>query len=115
VVSDLFDDFGSFLHDFGEPILRPLHIRVINQHATGWIAKLADLDSVHLVNSDNKLLDSAKAEGKKNVLASLTALGYTSLEFTGSSGNNEDSTISLRCTGHHVLDEIMMAWSVNKL
>jgi len=43
------------------------------------------------------------------MLTGLTILGDTSLELTSTSGNDEDSTISLGRTSDHVLDEVTMA------
>ena len=49
------------------------------------------------------------------MLSGLTVLGDTSLEFTGASGNDEDSAISLGGTSDHVLDEITMSRGINNL
>jgi len=93
VVSDLLDEVGGFLDDFVETILGPL-------------------GSVHLVDSNDELTDT-QGEGKKSVFTSLTILGDTSFEFTSTTGNNKNSTISLRSTSNHVLDEITMTGSIN--
>jgi len=47
------------------------------------------------------------------VLSSLSLLGETSLELTGTGGNHEDGGVSLGCSGNHVLDEITMAGGIN--
>lgn len=62
VVSNLLDKVGGFLDNFLETILRPL-------------------GGVHLVDSDNELLNT-KGVGEKSVLTGLTILGDTSLELT---------------------------------
>ena len=67
---------------------------------------------VHLVNTNDQLLDT-KGEGQEGVFTGLTVLGDTGFEFTDTSGNNEDSAISLGGTSNHVLDEITVTWSVN--
>ena len=49
------------------------------------------------------------------MLASLTVLGDTGLELTGTTGDDEDGTVSLRGTGDHVLDEVTVTGGVNDL
>ena len=49
------------------------------------------------------------------MLASLAILGDTSLELTGTSGDDEDSAVSLRGTSDHVLDEVTVAGGVDDL
>jgi len=49
------------------------------------------------------------------MLSGLTILGNTSLEFTSTSGNDEDSTISLGGTSDHILDEVTVSGGVNDL
>ena len=73
-----------------------------------------DLGGVHLVDGDNELTDT-EGEGEKSVLAGLAILGDTSLELTGTSGDDEDSAVSLRGTSDHVLDEVTVAGGVNDL
>jgi len=58
------------------------------------------------------LLDT-KGEGQESVFSGLTILGDTSFEFTNTSGDDEDSAISLGGTSDHVLDEITVTWGVN--
>jgi len=58
------------------------------------------------------LLDT-KGEGQESVFSGLTILGDTSFEFTNTSGDDEDSAISLGGTCDHVLDEITVTWGVN--
>lgn len=74
----------------------------------------AYLGGVHLVDGNDELTDT-KGEGEEGVLASLAILGDTSLELTSTTGNDENSTISLGGTGDHVLDEITMSWGINDL
>ena len=47
------------------------------------------------------------------MLASLAILGDTGLELTGTTGDDEDGTVSLRGTGDHVLDEVTVARSID--
>ena len=93
VVTDLLDEVGGLLDDLVETILRPLN-------------------GVHLVDGNNELLNT-EGESKKGVLTSLTILGDTSLELTNTTGNDENSTISLGSTSNHVLDEITVTGSIN--
>ena len=72
------------------------------------------LGGVHLVDGDDELPD-AKGESKQSMLSSLTVLGDTSLEFTSTSGDDEDSTISLGGTSNHVLDKVTVSRGVNDL
>lgn len=73
-----------------------------------------DLGGVHLVDGDDELTHT-ESEGEKGVLAGLAILGDTSFELTGTTSNDEDSTISLGGTSDHVLDEITMPRSINDL
>jgi len=72
------------------------------------------LGGIHLVDSDDELTDT-ESEGQESVLASLTVLGDTGLEFTSSTSNDKNGAISLRSTSDHVLDEITMSWGINDL
>ena len=72
------------------------------------------LRSVHLVDGNDELLDT-EGEGEEGVLASLAILGDTSLELTGTSGDDEDSAVSLRGTSDHVLDEVTVTGGVDDL
>ena len=67
---------------------------------------------VHLVDTNDELLDT-KGEGQESVFTGLSILGNTGFEFTNTSSNNEDGTISLGGTSDHVLDEITVTWGVN--
>ena len=49
------------------------------------------------------------------MLSSLAIFGDTSLEFTSTSGNDEDSAISLGGASDHVLDEVTVSGGVNDL
>ena len=70
------------------------------------------LGGVHLVNSDDELLDT-QSVGEKGVLTCLAVLGDTGLELTDTGGDDQDGTIGLGCSRDHVLDEITMAGSIN--
>ena len=67
---------------------------------------------VHLIDTNDKLLDS-KSESQKSMFTGLSILGDTGFEFTNTSSNDKDSTISLRGTSNHVLDEITVTWGIN--
>merc|ERR1719516_818494 len=95
VVSDLLDEVGDFLLDLLEPGLAV------------W-----RLGGVHLVTGDDELLDT-QGVGEESVLSGLTVLGDTSLELSSSRGNNQDSTVSLRCSCDHLLDEVTMSRGIN--
>lgn len=92
VVSDLLDERGSLLDDFLETSLRPL-------------------GGVHLVDGDDELLDT-QGVGEQGVLTGLAILGDTSLEFTSTGSNDENSAVSLGGTSDHVLDEITVTRGV---
>ena len=49
------------------------------------------------------------------MLASLAILGDTGLELTGTTGDDEDSAVSLGGTGDHVLDEVTVTRGVDDL
>ena len=72
------------------------------------------LRGVHLVDGNDELPDT-EGEGKESVLAGLAILGDTSLELTGTSGDDEDCAVSLRGTSDHVLDEVTVAGGVDDL
>merc|ERR1719170_13020 len=95
VVSDLLDEVGDFLLNLLKPGLA-----------------VGRLGGVHLVTGNNELLDT-KGVGKEGVFSGLTVLGDTSLELSSSRGNDQDSTVSLRCSSDHVLDEITMSRGIN--
>ncbi len=67
---------------------------------------------VHLVDTNDELLDT-KGESQESMFTGLSIFGDTSFEFTNTSGNDKDSTISLGSTSDHVLDEITVTWGVN--
>ena len=93
VVADLLDEVGGLLDDFVVTVLGPL-------------------GSVHLVESDDELPDT-ESEGKQSVLTSLAILGDTSLEFTSTGGNDEDSAVGLGGTSDHVLDEVTVTRGID--
>jgi len=93
IVSNLLDEVGGLLDDFLETGLGPL-------------------GGVHLVDSDDELLDT-KGVSEQSVLTSLTILGDTSLELTGTGGDDENGAISLGGTSDHVLDEITVTGGIN--
>merc|ERR1719438_336858 len=95
VVSDLLDKVGNLLLDLLKPGLA-----------------VGRLGGVHLVTGNNELLDT-KGVGKEGMFSGLTILGDTSLELSSSRGNDQDTTVSLRCSSDHVLDEITMSRSIN--
>ena len=72
------------------------------------------LGGVHLVDGNDELTHT-ESEGEESVLAGLAIFRDTSLELTSTSGNDEDSTISLRSTCDHVLDEVTVSRSINNL
>lgn len=92
VVADLLDEGGGLLLDLLETGLLPL-------------------GSVHLVASNNELLDT-EGVGEQSVLTSLAILGDTSLELTSTGGNDKNSAVGLGSTSDHVLDEITVTGSV---
>ena len=49
------------------------------------------------------------------MLAGLAILGDTSLELTGTTGNDEDGAVSLGSTSDHVLDEVTVTGGINDL
>ena len=75
---------------------------------------MPNLGGVHLVDGNDELTHT-KSESKKRVFTSLTILRNPFFEFTSSTINNQNSTIGLRSTSNHVLDEITMPWGVNNL
>jgi len=95
VVSDLLDESTDLLLDFFETGL-----------GVWW------LGGVHLVNTNDELLD-AQSVGQEGVLTGLTVLGDTSLELTSSGGDDQHTTIGLRSTSDHVLDEIPVSGGVD--
>ena len=95
VVTDLLDEGGRLLDDFVEAVLGPL-------------------GGVHLVDGDDELTDT-EGEGEESVLAGLAVLGDTSLELTGTTGDDEDGAVSLGGTSDHVLDEVTVTGGVNDL
>lgn len=86
VVSDLLDEVGGLLDDFVVTLLGPL-------------------GSVHLVEGDNELADT-EGESEQSVLTGLAILRDTSLEFTSTGSDDEDTTVGLGGTSDHVLDEV---------
>jgi len=93
VVADLLDERGGLLDDLLVTLARPL-------------------GGVHLVDGDDELLDTEGVR-KQSVLTSLAILGDTGLEFTSTSRNDEDSTVGLRGTCDHVLDEVTVTRGVD--
>merc|ERR1719367_1499450 len=95
VVSDLLDEVGNFLLDLLKPGLA-----------------VGRLGGVHLVTGNDELLDT-KGVGKESVFSGLSVLGNTGLELSSSGGDDQDSTVSLRSSSDHVLDEVTMSRSIN--
>ena len=94
VVANLLDEVGRFLNDLIVTVAGPL-------------------GSVHLVDGNNKLLDT-KGVGKEGVLASLSIFRDTSFEFTSTGSDDEDSTIGLGGTSDHVLDKVTVTRGICK-
>ncbi len=92
VVANFLDEVGSLFDDFIVTILRPFC-------------------GVHFVDSNDELLD-AQGVREEGVLAGLSILGDTSLEFTSAGSDNKNGTISLGGTSDHVLDEVTMTRSI---
>jgi len=67
---------------------------------------------VHLVDSDDHLLDS-HGLGEESVLTGLAVLGEASFETTDIGGDHENGGISLGGTSDHVLDEISVTWGID--
>jgi hypothetical protein len=84
------------------------------------VTSLVPVASIHLVDSDNDLLNSEKIE-KTSVLTSLTfldshfgiCLGDSRLETSLLSGNKKKTYISGSGSGNHVLDVILVAGSID--
>jgi hypothetical protein len=72
------------------------------------------LCGVHLVDGNDELTDT-KGEGKESVLSGLAILGDTGFEFTSTTRNDEDGTVSLRRSGDHVLDEVTVTGGIDDL
>merc|ERR1719369_453080 len=70
------------------------------------------LGGVHLVNSNNQLLNS-QSVSQQGVFSSLTILGNASFELTGAGSNDLNTTVGLRSSSDHVLDEIPVSRSIN--
>ena len=99
VETDLLDEVGGFLDDFLVTSLRPFGLRSIGQLAK--TPERGRTHSVHLVDGDDELTDT-EGEGEESVLSGLAIFRDTSLELTGTGGDDEDSAIGLRCTSDHV-------------
>jgi hypothetical protein len=72
------------------------------------------LGGVHLVDGNDELPDT-EGIGEERMLTSLALLGDTSLKLTMTTGNDENSAISLRGAGDHVFDKVTMARGVDDL
>merc|ERR1719282_792878 len=95
IVADLLDEVLDFLDDFIEPG-----------------ARVGGLGGVHLVDTDNQLLD-AQSVGQEGVFTGLTVLGDTGFKFTSTGGDDQDTAIGLGGSSDHVLDEIPVAGGIN--
>ena len=78
------------------------------------VARFTNLGGIHLVDGDDELPDT-EGESEESVFTGLAILGDTSFEFTSTSGNDEDSAISLGGTSDHVLDEVTVSRGINDL
>ena len=76
------------------------------------VARLGEVDRVHLVARDDHLLH-AEGEGEQRVLAGLALLGEARLELANAGGNDEDGGVGLRRPGDHVLDEVAVAGGID--
>lgn len=47
------------------------------------------------------------------MLIGLHNLGDTSFNFTNTSSNNQNKTVSLRCTCDHIFDKVSVSWSLS--
>lgn len=112
VVADFLDEGRGFFDNFVETVLTPL--LATYQTASIQTECTTHLGCVHLVYRDDELTHT-KGERQKSVFAGLTVLGDTSLELTSTSGDNEDSTVSLGGTGDHVFDKVTVSRGVNDL
>jgi len=74
--------------------------------------RVVDGGVVHLVDSDDHLLDS-HGLGEESVLTGLAVLGEASFETTDIGGDHENGGISLGGTSDHVLDEISVTWGID--
>ena len=74
--------------------------------------RVVDGGVVHLVDSDDHLLDS-HGLGEESVLTGLAILGEASFETTDIRGDHEDGGIGLGGTSNHVLDEISVTWGID--
>ena len=72
------------------------------------------LGGVHIVDGDDELPDT-EGESEQCVLPGLTVLGNAGLEFTSTSGNDEDGAISLGGSSDHVLDEVTVSGGIDDL
>merc|ERR1740122_257372 len=95
VVSNLLDEVLDLLLDFLKPGLA-----------------VRRLSRVHLVASNDELLDT-EGVGEEGVLPGLAVLGDASLELTSAGGDDENSAVSLGCSGDHVLDKVTMSGGIN--
>merc|ERR1719158_703063 len=95
VVTDLLDETRHLLLDLLEPGLG-----------------VGRLSGVHLVNGNDQLLHT-EGVGEQSVLPGLSVLGNTSLELSGSRGNDEDTAVSLAGSSDHVLDGVTVAGGVD--
>merc|ERR1719219_841037 len=95
VVSDLLDEARDFLLDFLEPSLA-----------------VRRLGGVHLVDSHDQLLDS-QGVGQQGVLPGLPILGDSSFKLTSARGNDKHTTVSLRSSSDHVLDEVPVSGGID--
>lgn len=92
IVANLLDEVGRLLNDLIESVFFPS-------------------DGVHLVDGDNDL-SHTEGIGEKGVFTGLAILGDTSLEFTSTSSNDENSTVGLGSTSDHVLNEVTVAGGI---
>jgi len=95
VVSDLLDEARHLLLDLFEPRLA-----------------VCRCSRVHLVDRHNQLLHS-QGVGEQGVLPGLAILGDTSLELASTGSDDKNTTIGLRGSSDHVLDEVTVTRGVD--
>ena len=70
------------------------------------------LRGIHFVNTNNQQFHT-QCVSQQGMLTGLPILGDACFKATNTSSNNQDSTVSLRCPCHHVLDKVSVSWVIN--
>jgi len=113
------DDRDGLLNEVLLPANLAKHVLHLVGNLGVAVLLVASGVAIHLVNSDNELLDTEQVN-QTAVLTGL-ALDFGGLVVTTLDGgdevtvswNHKESDVSLGGTGNHVLDEITMAWGIN--